>query len=63
MSIDSLSLGLLIVLFAMLLLLWMRERQSDVARSGQRKCPNCGLITAQLNPRCLECGLASLSER
>jgi hypothetical protein len=44
---TSISFGLLIVLFTILLLLWMRERKSEVAGSGQRVCPNCGLITSK----------------
>jgi hypothetical protein len=63
MSIAGLSLGLLIVLFTILLLLWMRERKPEVTGSGQRMCPNCGLITSRLNRRCLECGVASFSKR
>ena len=56
MSIASISLGLLIVLFTILLLLWRREIKSEVAESGQRMCPNCGLITSRLKASCLECG-------
>jgi len=63
MSIAGLSLGLLIVLFTILLLLWMQERKPEVTRSGQRMCPNCGLITSRLKRRCLECGVASFSKR
>jgi hypothetical protein len=26
-------------------------------------CPSCGLITSRVNPRCLECGVASIPKR
>jgi hypothetical protein len=26
-------------------------------------CPSCGRITSRLNPRCLECGVASIPKR
>ena len=57
MSIAGLSLGLLIVLFTILLLLWIRKLKPQVAGYGsQRMCPSCGLITSRLKANCLECG-------
>jgi hypothetical protein len=63
MSIAGLCLGLLIVLFTILLLFWLRAKKPEVTGSGQRMCPNCGLITSRLSRRCLECGVASFSKR
>jgi len=56
MSAGIISFGLLVVLFTVLRLLWMRETKSEVAGSGQRMCPSCGLITSRSKARCLECG-------
>ena len=57
MSIASISLAPLIVLFVVVLLLWMRKLKPQVADHGsQRMCPNCGLITSRLKANCLECG-------
>ena len=57
MNATSISLGLLIVLFTILLLRWMRKVKPPVAGSGsQRMCPSCGLITSRLKASCLECG-------
>jgi predicted amidophosphoribosyltransferase len=53
---GSMSFGLLVVLFTVLLLLWMRETKSEAAGSGQRMCPSCGLITSRSKARCMECG-------
>lgn len=64
MSVTSISLGLLIVLFTILLLTWMRKlKPQTIGFRSQRMCPSCGLITSRLNPRCLECGVASVSKR
>ena len=57
MDATSIYLGLLIVLFMILLLRWMRKAKPQVPRSGsQRMCPSCGLITSRLRSNCLECG-------
>jgi hypothetical protein len=64
MSVTSISLGLLIVLFTILLLRWMRKMKPEsTGFRSQRMCPACGLITSRLNPRCLECGVASVAKR
>ena len=63
MNATSIFLGLLIVVFMILLLHWMRKAKPQVTPSGsQRMCPNCGLITPRLKAHCLECGVASVSE-
>ena len=57
MSAISISFVLLIALFAILLLYWVRKLQRQVAGYGlQRMCPFCGLITSRLKAHCLECG-------
>ncbi len=57
MNVTSISLGLLIVLFTILLAHWIRKVKPQVAGSGsQRMCPSCGLITSRLKASCLECG-------
>ena len=57
MSAIGISLGLLIAVFAILLLYWMRKLQPQVAGYRlQRMCPFCGLITSRLKAHCLECG-------
>ena len=64
MNATSISFGLLIVLFTILLFHRMRKLKPQVAGfRSQRMCPSCGLITSRLNPRCLECGVASVSKR
>ena len=64
MSAISISFGLPIALFAILLLYRMRKLKPQIAGFGsQRMCPSCGLITSRLKARCLECGVASVSER
>jgi hypothetical protein len=64
MSATSIFFGLVIVLFTILLLLAMRKLKPQVTGfRSQRMCPSCGLITSRLNPRCLECGVASVSKR
>ena len=51
------SCGLLIALFAILLLYRMLKLQPQVAGYGsQRMCPYCGLITSRLKAYCMECG-------
>ena len=56
MNSISISCGLLIVLFAILLLYRMRKLQPRVAWYGsQRMCPSCGLITSHAKEFCLEC--------
>jgi hypothetical protein len=57
MSAISISLGLLIALFTILLLYKIRKLKPRVAGYGsQRMCPFCGLITSRLRAHCLECG-------
>jgi len=57
MNATSISLGLLIMLFTILLLRWMRKLKPEVAGfQSQRMCPSCGLITSRLKASCLECG-------
>ena len=57
MSATSISFGLLIALFAILLLHRMRKLKPQIAGFGsQRMCPSCGLITSRLKACCLECG-------
>jgi hypothetical protein len=57
MSAISISFGLLIALFAILLLYRMRKLKPKIAGYGsQRMCPSCGLITSRLKACCLECG-------
>jgi hypothetical protein len=57
MSAISISFGLLIVLFAVPLLYWLRKLKPQIAGYGsQRMCPSCGLITSRSKACCLECG-------
>jgi predicted amidophosphoribosyltransferase len=57
MNAASFSFGLLIVLFAILLLHRVRKLKPQIAGYGtQRMCPSCGLITSRSKPYCLECG-------
>jgi len=64
MNATSISFGVLVVLFTILLLHWVRKVKPQIAGYGtQRMCPSCGLITSRLNPRCSECGVASVSKR
>ena len=57
MSTSSISVGLLIALFMILLLYRMRKLKPQIAAYGsQRMCPSCGLITSRLKACCLECG-------
>ncbi len=64
MNATSITFGLLIVLFTILLLYGMRKLKPQIAGfQSQRMCPSCGLITSRLKARCLECGVASVSTR
>ena len=56
MGTGSISFGLLIVLFTVLLLFWRRDTKSELDGSGQRMCPSCGLITSRSRARCMDCG-------
>jgi hypothetical protein len=57
MNAVSVSFGLLMVLFTILLLRSMRKLKPQAARVGsQRMCPSCGLITSRLKADCMECG-------
>jgi hypothetical protein len=57
MSAISISFGLLIALFATLLLHGMHKLRPRVSGYGsQRMCPSCELITSRLKACCLECG-------
>ena len=57
MNATSIFFGLLIVLFMILLLRWMRRLKPQLAGfQSQRMCPSCGLITSRLKASCLECG-------
>ena len=57
MNAISVSFGLLVALFVILLLYKIFKRKPQVARDGsQRMCPSCGLITSRLKACCLECG-------
>jgi hypothetical protein len=63
MNATGISVGLVIVLFTILLLHWIRKKPGIAGFRSQRMCPSCGLITSRLKARCLECGVASFSER
>ena len=57
MNAISVSFGLLVALFVILLLYKILMPKPQVARYGsQRMCPSCGLITSRLKACCLECG-------
>jgi len=57
MNTTSIFFGLLVVLFAILLLYKIRKLKPQIAGYGsQRMCPSCGLITSRLKAHCLECG-------
>jgi hypothetical protein len=57
MSAISISFGLLIVLFTILLLHRLSKLKPQIAGYGsQRMCPSCGLITSRSKACCLECG-------
>jgi hypothetical protein len=58
MNATSMFVGLLIALFAILLLRRSRDLKPPIAAGygTQRMCPSCGLITSRLKARCMECG-------
>jgi predicted amidophosphoribosyltransferase len=57
MSATSISFGVLVVLFTILLLYRMHKLKPQIAGFGsQRMCPSCGLITSRSKPCCWECG-------
>jgi hypothetical protein len=57
MSAIGISLGLLMAVFAILVLYKIRMRKPQVTGYGsQRMCPFCGLITSRSKADCLECG-------
>jgi hypothetical protein len=57
MSAIRISLGLLIAMFAILLLYKIRKlKPSAIGYGSQRMCPYCGLITSRSKEHCLECG-------
>jgi hypothetical protein len=56
MNAISISLSLLIALFAILLLYRRRKLPQIAGYGSQRMCPSCGLITSRLKACCLECG-------
>jgi hypothetical protein len=57
MSVMNVSVGLLIAIFAILLLYRTLRLKAHIATFGsQRMCPACGLITSRLKTCCLECG-------
>ena len=59
MNATSISFGLLVALFAILLLYKIRKPRPQVAGYGsQRMCPSCGLITSRFKACCLECGMS-----
>jgi len=61
MNVISISFGLLVALFAILLLYKIHKVKPQVAGYGsQRMCPSCGLITSRLKACCLECGQSFL---
>ena len=57
MNAISVSFGLLVALFVILLLYKILKPKLQVARyRSQRMCPSCGLITSRSKACCLECG-------
>jgi len=61
MSPTSMFVGLLIALFAILLLRRSRDLKPRIVGHGtQRICPSCGLITSRLKACCMECGKSLL---
>ena len=62
MNALSVSFGLLVALFVILLLYkTLKPKPQATLYGSQRMCPSCGLITSRLKARCLECG-QSLTE-
>ena len=63
-NVTSISIGLLVVIFTILLVHWMLKVKPQITGFQlQRICPSCGLITSRLKARCLECGVVSASKR
>jgi len=63
MNATTISFGLFIVLFATMLLHWMRKLKPQIAGYGtQRMCPSRGLITSRLKACCVECGKSFTGE-
>jgi hypothetical protein len=61
MNANGVFVGLLIGLFAFLLVYWTRRLKLQLVGAGsQRMCPSCGLITSRLKARCMECGKSLL---
>ena len=59
MNTTSIFFGLLVVLFAIVLLYKIRKLKPQPAGYGsQRMCPSCGLITSRFKACCLECGIS-----
>ena len=57
MNAINISFGLLVVLFAILLLYKVHKLKPPIAGYGsQRMCPSCGLMTSRFKACCLECG-------
>jgi hypothetical protein len=55
-SAISISVGLLIALFTILLHYRTRKLPQIAGYGSQRMCPSCGLITSRFKACCLECG-------
>ena len=56
MNAISVSVGLLVALFVILLLYILKQKPQVTRYGSQRMCPSCGLITSRLKACCLECG-------
>jgi hypothetical protein len=63
-NVTSISFGLLVVVFSILLFHWMRKVKLQAAGGfqSQRMCAFCGLITSRSKARCMECGVAADSK-
>jgi len=62
MNATSISFGVLIVLFTILLLRWRLKLNPQTGGfRAQRMCSSCGLITSR-KARCLECGAVSAAK-
>jgi len=62
MNLMGISLGVLVLVVAVLLLHRRHGNEQAGGPRSQRMCPSCGLITSR-HARCLECGVASVSGR
>jgi hypothetical protein len=62
MNAMGISLGVIILVVAVLLLHRMHKNAQSGGFQLQRMCPSCGLITSR-QARCLQCGVASVSGR